>query len=243
MVLEFTNLGMRIMGVIGVPMFFIMGPVNCFFGGHAAKMDHLSYFSFGNISDGSSLYWIQAFVVWGVVFLVQSSLHKAQRNFLPLRFQWLRDLPNNRANTILIEGIPEAYQSDEALKLFFNKMFGGDDKIQSAYVVRKASELEAAWNSREAKKQTLQKARYKANKVNAVDADKEAAVALQDELAELDKEVAAQQLIVKSKGSILGPDGFHTASGFVTFSTRSDAALSLELQLGQDADDWQISLR
>merc|ERR1719199_2197408 len=55
--LEFMELGMRIMCWIGIPMFCVIGPVNALLGGHAAGSDRLSYFSFGNVAKGSSLYW------------------------------------------------------------------------------------------------------------------------------------------------------------------------------------------
>lgn len=242
MLLEFMNLGMKIMACIGIPMFFLMGPIHCVFGGHAAGEDHLSYFSFGNVTNGSRLYWIHAFVVWAVVLTVQSFVFKAQSSFLLLRFQWLRELPNPRANTILVEGIPPEHQSDEALKAYFDKMFGGVGKVTSSYVVRCAPELEALWRQWEDKKQALEKARFKARNANAVDADKVTVVALQDELADLERQVQTEQLKVKSKSSVAGPDGFHTSSGFVSFQDRSNATLALSMQLGQNADDWEISL-
>jgi hypothetical protein len=242
MLLEFTHLGMRVTALIGIPMFCIMGPINCFFGGHNAGPDHLSYFSFGNVVNGSDLYWIHALVVWAVVFAVQTSVYKAQRNFLPLRFKWLRELSNPRASTILVEGIPDDYQSDGELKVFFNKMFGGSDKVTSAYVVRSAPVLEAAWNSKEAKKQALEKARFKARQPNAVDADREGVVQLQDELAMIEKEVAAEQMKVKSKASTIGSDGYYASAGFVTFKDRSDAVLALNAQIGHDSDEWEVEV-
>lgn len=242
MLLTFMGLGMKIMAILGIPLLCILGPVHAIFGGHAAGSDHLSYLSFGNVENGSNLYWIHAFVVWAVVFTVQSCVYTAQKNFLPLRFRWLRELPNPRANTILVEGIPLAYQSDKTLKDFFEQMFGGSGKVLSTYVVRIAPELEARWNSREAKREAFQKARFKAQRADSGAADKEAAVALQDELAELEKEVMEEQLRVKSKSCLNGPDGFHASAGFVSFKDKSDAALALSMKLGVEADEWEVSL-
>eukprot|EP00411_Alexandrium_monilatum_P124574 CAMPEP_0175649124 /NCGR_PEP_ID=MMETSP0097-20121207/8683_1 /TAXON_ID=311494 /ORGANISM="Alexandrium monilatum, Strain CCMP3105" /LENGTH=64 /DNA_ID=CAMNT_0016955059 /DNA_START=30 /DNA_END=221 /DNA_ORIENTATION=- len=47
MLIEFTHLSMKIMTVLGVPIFLIEGPLNLIFGGNAAGEDHLSYLSFG----------------------------------------------------------------------------------------------------------------------------------------------------------------------------------------------------
>lgn len=242
MLLKFTELGMRITCMIGIPMFCFFGPMNAAFGGHAAGADRFSYFSFGNIAMGSNLYWIHAFVVWGVAFLVHDSIYRAQRRFLQWRFQWLRDLPNPRANTVLVEGIPEGHQSDEVLKNFFNQMFGDHDKVTSTYVVRSAPKLEEQWEKREAVKQSCAAARFKAMKVDAVDADKEELVKLQDKIAELDRVVGEEQQKVRSKSFFPGPDGYYTSSGFVTFREKSDALLALSMQLGEDAEQWEISL-
>jgi hypothetical protein len=242
MLLEFMHMAMKITAIIGVPMFCIMGPVHYLFGGHAAGDDRLSYLSFGNVEDGSNLYWLHACLVWGVVAIVQISIFKAQEKFLPLRFQWLQELPNPRANTILVEGIPSEYQSDAALKGFFERVFVARNAITSTYVVRNAPELESKWNSREALRQELEKARFRAQRVDAVDEDKESVVALQDELAQLTKEVEQEQKMVKGKSSTIGPDGYHASAGFVSFKDRSDAVLALSMTLSKDTDEWEVSI-
>lgn len=242
MLLGFTEFGMRITCLIGIPMFCLVGPINAAFGGQAAGADNFSFFSFGNIELGSNLYWLHAFVVWGVVFLVQASIYGAQKQFLKWRFQWLRDLPNPRANTVLVEGIPEGQQSDEALKIFFNQMFGDNHKVTSTYVVRSAPKLEEEWDKREAMKQSCAAARFKAMKADAVDADKVELVKLQDELSEQDRLVGEEQRKVRSKSFFPGPDGYYTSSGFVTFKEKSDALLALSMQLGEDVEQWEISL-
>jgi len=154
MLLEFCNMAMKILATIGVPMLCIMGPVNWIFGGNAAGEDRLSYLSFGNVVDGSQLYWIHACIVWCVLFVVHVYVFKAQKNFLGYRFQWLRELPNPRANTVLVEGIPQIeadgvlrYRTAAEVRSFFTSMFG-QDTVSSTYVVRKFPELEYAWDSR-----------------------------------------------------------------------------------------------
>merc|ERR1719343_460778 len=101
--------------------------MNYFFGGRAAGEDHLSYLSWGNVcatkalpspdthcdGKGSWLYWIHCLVVWGVVLCVQSTLYKAQAMFLRKRVLWLEKMADVRANTVMVEDIPENYRSDE----------------------------------------------------------------------------------------------------------------------------------
>merc|ERR1719210_507167 len=139
--IEFTHLSMKILSIIGIPMLCIRGPMNCIFGGNAAGQDHLSYLSFGNVQNGSWLYWVHAFVVWGVVITVQTNLYKAQTAFLPLRQSWLRTMAEIRSNTILVENIPPPQQSDQLLKTFFDELFPGG-KIKSAYVAKYIVKLE-----------------------------------------------------------------------------------------------------
>jgi hypothetical protein len=247
MVFEFTNLGMRIMGVIALAMFCVVGPMNLILGGHAAGSNYLINFSLGNVAVASPLYWGHALIVWCIVVIVQTSMHETQKVFLSLRQQWLRELPSPRATTILVEGIPPDYRSDEALASFFKKMFNNiganqaEDKVISAYVVRKAADLEETWNTMETKRLALKKAHFRAQKVNATPQDREIAVALQDELTELQKEVAVEQLKVKDRSSMAGEDGFYTSAGFVSFTRKSDAILALGMQCGEEADTWRIS--
>ncbi len=77
------------MARIGIPMILIIGPMNCAFGGQPAWAigDYLSSLSFGNFENRSWLYWVRAFVIWYVFFVVQVSLYNAQKDFLEKRFK------------------------------------------------------------------------------------------------------------------------------------------------------------
>jgi len=233
MLLEFCNLAMRIMVMIGFPMLCIMGPVNYVYGGDAAGEDHLSYLSFGNVVEGSQLYWIHACIVWGVVFTVQVSLYAAQRNFLRYRFQWLKELPKLRAHTVLVEGIPYEYQSAAKLKEFFTEMFGAN-KIASTYMVKKHAELETTWAAREANTTVLEKARFQE--------DLGKVAALEAEGSLLDTAVEQLQSDVKIKSWERGGKGYNTSTGFVSFADKTDVALALHLQFGEHLDNWEVSV-
>jgi len=251
MLLEFTHLCMRILAIIGLPTFFILGPLHYFFGGHAAGGDRLSYLSMGNIESGSWLYWIHAFAVWGVVFVVQTSVYAAQKQFLGLRFKWLRHMGNLRANTVLVEGIPSEHQSDAALKKFFEMIFPGD-KVECAYVAKDtkglvalAAELELARRSLEEGEAVdrktpgsplLMRETVMGGKVKAVDHWASEVQKLESKIEELRRRVK-QEAAAK-----VGPGGGNTSSGFVTFRSRCDAELALRLDgVSHDDEEFVIS--
>jgi hypothetical protein len=229
MLVQFMTLAMKIMATIGVPMFFIMGPINCFFGGHAAGDDHLSYLSFGNVVNGSQLYWIHACIVWAVVYIVSTSVLEAQDKFKDYRYRWLRTLPARRANTLLVENIPADYRSEKKLEKLFSDMFA---PVESAYIVKKDNDeggLEMLYAERMKKIQEMKKAEYKES------AGEEARL-LKAEIRELAEKIVARQKEVEKK-----PEDFATASGFVTFKETSSVDMALMVQIGDSAEDWELS--
>lgn len=233
LLLDFTMLAMRILAFIGAPMIFIMGPLHYIFGGFAAEKDHLSYFSMGNVKHGEGswawLYWVHAFVVWGVCFAVQVNIYSAMSKFLKLRYKWLRDQPEPRCTTVVVERIPEKYRSDEALKTFFNTMFEG--QVQEAYVVKDTSALEAAIARKEAAAAGAQKATVKEDITNV-------------EYYEKEKEAAQVQIVeerakVKEAAKEIG--GVNCSNGFVTFKDRSSAEIAKMVSMGPDVQEWAVS--
>jgi hypothetical protein len=236
MLLEFMDMGMRIMATIGVPMFLIMGPMHCLFGGHPAGEDHLSYLSFGNVVNGSWLYWIHGFIVWGVVAQVQHCIFAAQGEFLKRRHTWLRELPTPRANTVLVEGIPDEYQSETKLKEFFTQMFGAN-KVLSTYIVKVApAELRRWYGDKQSLVQNLEMAE--------ADGDSEPTI-----VARLNADIKAVDLKLKEEQDKLRklcettvPNDYTCASGFVSFKDCSDVALVMSVQLGENFDEWQTSI-
>jgi hypothetical protein len=265
MLLEFCNLCMKILAAIGAPMIFVMGSMNYFFGGRAAGEDHLSYLSFGNVcahdaipspdthcdGKGSWLYWIHALCVWGVVLFVQSSIYKAQEVFLKLRFKWLQELPELRANTIMVEEIPEAYRSDDALKAFFTAMLphttvtevhlARDTTVlhglvsQKTAATAKLQEAEAIWQKAGQKpdaKPTVREPTMGA-KVDSIDF-------WTKQIEQLSLEIKQEQARIKEASHQIG--GVNVSSGFVTFSKREDAEVALRLtNISADMQDWTLS--
>lgn len=238
MLLEFTKLAMRIMQTIGIPMLLIMGPIHCIFGGHPAGEDHLSYLSFGNVVNGSHLYWIHAFIVWGVVYCVCHFVAEAQSRFVDFRFRWLRELPCPRASTILVESIPEEYQSEAKLKQLFKDMF--DTEVLSTYIVKAAPQLEAKFEKREALIHEKKKASHKESQGESSAEERQRSVMIDKEIDQLNGEIKALQNEVRTKSAVPGNE-YLGSSGFVTFKDTSCVDLALMVQIGDSADEWEIS--
>jgi hypothetical protein len=122
--IEFCNVGIGILFRIALPATLVLCPLHFFFGGNrAADMgDNLSRIAMGNVVlQHPWMPYVHALFVWYVVFTTQGAIHRAMQNFLVRRSQWLKDLPNPQASTVLIEGIPEQYRSDVKLREFFEQ--------------------------------------------------------------------------------------------------------------------------
>merc|ERR1740123_201832 len=250
LLLEFLHLGMKILLCYGTPMLLIMGPMNCFLGGNAAGEDHLSYLSFGNVEWDSWLYWIHAFCVWGVVFSVQVLTYRAQERFLEMRFEWLRAMADVRANTVLVEDIPPQHRSDEALRKYFNKLFGG--KVKSAYCVKDVTTLAALEQQRQIARDALRLAEAKWQQAGGgEDARPTLKKSFMGErvdsiryytslLEELKPQIKAEKRRITEEAA-KGAGGVNLQNGFVTFTDRSTAEVALRLDLTPDQDEWCLS--
>lgn len=252
MLLEFSHLCIKILVIVGLPMFFIMGPINYTFGGHPAnkQLDNLSSLSFGNVENGSWLYWIHAFVIWYVVAAVQICVYGAQREFIQRRFDWLRRLAPLRANTVLVEGIPHEYQADSKLKAYFEVMIPGA-RVRDASVVKDTSALAALVSEREAAKDTLRKAEATweltgrdpgsrplvrsslfGHNVDSIDHYSSRL----KELAPMIK--MARETVLRMSQNV---GGVNMPCGFVTFHERWQAEVCLKLDCSFDNDEWVMS--
>jgi hypothetical protein len=244
LLLQFTEVCMRILIIIGIPLVFIEGPLNMFFGGNAAGLDYMSYLSFGNVEVGHPwLYNVHACFVWFVVLTVQTNLYAAQRRFLEQRYKWLKALPDMRANTLLIEGIPENYRSDKNIKEFFEKMMGAGT-VKDASVLKDTTEL----CKRVAEKDALELQLHEAKAAEPQDAVKISQ--LNDEIGKSKKAITDAQLEVRTtsaktvdgeNGAKL-PDPINLSKAFVTFKQSRSAQIALNLQFNSDSSVWVASV-
>jgi len=249
LLLEFSRFGMRVCMVIGVPLVFITCPLHYFCGGHVAGADRLSYFSIGNVQNGSWLYYVEAMITWATVITVCRMMILAQRRFISLRWSWMRTMAPLRANTVLVEGIPEEFQSDEELKKFFETMFPGD-KIKSTHCVKDTSALSVLLHK-------ISEAEAKLHEVKILN-EKDpahpqtfrsgcfgAAIDAEEHYSRIVEELRPQadtlRKTIVEASSKPGLEGYNCTTGFVTFHQRSDAELATRLtNISSDMTEWRI---
>jgi len=246
MMIEYTHWCMKLLLWIGVPMFFVIGPINCLFGGYAAGEDHLSYLSFGNVENGSNLYWMHAVVIWYVVIQVRRAVYGGMRDFLPKRTKWLRTLPKIRSHTILVESIPEEHQTEEKLAEFWKKLLP-HATITNTYIAKDTSELksriavkDAAVTSLQAAEKELEKSGERPTiKESYFGERKDAIEHWQQKIEEAKQSIKEERDRIKEDAKT--PEGVNSSSGFITFGSSSDAELALRLSgISHDSDAWEL---
>lgn len=257
LLLEFMHLAMKILGVLMIPNLFIMGPCHMFLGGNRAGDDRLSYLGMANVVDGSNLYWAHCVVVWISVWIVQHHIYSAMREFMPLRFTWMKQMPEPRSRTVLVENIQEDHRSDAELNKYFTEMLRGDDGggdiIESAYVIKNTQDgLIAKAKQHEEWCDMLDQERKKKEDTGEDPEITEIGVRfgekvksiphLEAKLAEL--EAAAEEerkdiLKIVEEGKT---NDIYTANGFVTFKHRRDMEIAMRLQYTPDEDTFVVSV-
>merc|ERR1740138_947713 len=184
MLLKYTEMSMKMLLILGIPLGFGFIPMYEVAGGDAAGNDYLSYAGIGNVVYNTTLdpphlpmkhkyvewlpkvqwiYWLNAFAVWATVIYIQWELFTQMRMFMVRRKRWLLAMPKPRATTLLVEGLPDGPDgccTDKALKERFESLFG-EGSVANAFVVKKIRPLEAmieAWRSLNAEKKQAQAA-------------------------------------------------------------------------------------
>lgn len=247
MFIEFSNLAVRMLVTIGLPMAAVLCPLHHFFGGHVEKgVDKLSKVGMGNIDQevgGRWFYWVHACFVWYVVVLALRQIFIAQEKFLERRYEWLLKMPMPRSSTVMVEGIPEECCNDAALKAHFEEMFPG--QVTSAYVVRHTANLvslvdayncvershaeaefewQASGNSSESRPQCRDG--VFGNMVDKID-------------FQMKQKSVAAEAVKKERLELADPRNasrVYASSGFVTFENERDAAVALCVKMC--ADDY-----
>ena len=233
MLLQFTELCMRILLIIGIPLVCIEGPLNMFFGGNAAGLDYMSYLSFGNVEVGHPwLYYVHACFVWFVVLTVQINVYAAQTKFLKLRYEWLKGLPELRSTTLLVETIPEKHRSDANLKKFFENMMGAGS-VNACNVVKDTTELYKRVQQKDALSLQLEEVGDDRSKVPQLEADIKQA---NEDIVALRTAVRAQatKTVDNADGEKV-PDPVNLSKAFVTFKQPRQAQICLNLQFNSDS--------
>merc|ERR1740138_1582037 len=119
-------------------------------------------------------------------------LYTAMRGFLQKRKDWLMVMPNPRGTTVLVEGIPEEFRSDDELKTYFNKIF---DKpvVKEAIIVKYTAELLKKIKARDALQTQIQQLKHTLSTTPDDAAAKAALQTKEEELKTAEKEVVEAQ--------------------------------------------------
>jgi hypothetical protein len=161
--IEILNFSLKTLIVLAAPLVCILCPLHFSFGG-AGYTDFLTTTSMANVVEGSWLYWVHALTVWYVIVVVQRIAYKAQEDFLPRRFKWLKTLPRPTSSTVMVEGIPPRYCSESALRKYFSEMFPGNT-IETAHVAMHTEELTRLMQGLHEEQLALERAEHAANRI------------------------------------------------------------------------------
>jgi len=243
MLIEFNVLCMKMCAIIGIPMNLIMGPLNMWAGGWAAN-NRLNYWSMANIAHGSWLFWAHALAVWCVVLGVHVSVFSAMDQFILHRYAWLRKMNDLRARTVMVEGIPPDYRSDEEFRRLFSTMF--ENMVESVYVVKCTPTLFPLWTKLREKMACLREAEARWEHEHKDPSKRPVDPVKGDLIDYYDREVAAVTKLVEHERDIIEVEsqqvgGVNTSSGFVTFTKRRYAQLALDVRYSQNQDVYVVS--
>jgi len=221
----------------------IMGPLNMWAGGWAAN-NRLNYWSMANIAHGSWLFWAHALAVWCVVLGVHVSVFSAMDQFILHRYAWLRKMNDLRARTVMVEGIPPDYRSDEEFRRLFSTMF--ENMVESVYVVKCTPTLFPLWTKLREKMACLREAEARWEHEHKDPSKRPVDPVKGDLIDYYDREVAAVTKLVEHERDIIEVEsqqvgGVNTSSGFVTFTKRRYAQLALDVRYSQNQDVYVVS--
>jgi len=245
MLLEFCSLCVRILTFTAVPMLTIAAPLHMLVGG--ASADRLSRLGIGNVIDGHWLCWLHGVLVWYVVAGVEYFVLSAQHAFLDRRCRWLRRMPAPQSRTVLVEGIPPEFCSDQALTKKFQDMFG-DDRVEGAVVVKHTEQLLDLIAQERSAREALHRAEFQWEKdgrdplrrpnFHSIVGECKDSIDYYEGL----KREASEAIAVERRRLADAAKDVNSSSAFVSFTCRRDQELALMVDITFDADEFVISL-
>lgn len=250
MILEFFHLGMKLFALLMVPMILIMAPLHVVFG--RPSDDYLGVHEISNLEDGHWLFWIHALLVWYVVLVTLFLVTNAQKGFLEPRYAWLEAMPDPRATTILVEGIPWNLATDRRLADYFNRVFLDKElhehqvAVEEVHVVKQTQQLAKDIAVMKEDVKRLERARKSGkpelinelqtkldNDKNKVQADRELIFKQIEDIEE--KERKGEEVTEEEISAV------YSNAGFVTFKRRHDSEMALRLLYTQDDGEFECS--
>mmetsp|Transcript_82413 Transcript_82413/g.260092 ORF Transcript_82413/g.260092 Transcript_82413/m.260092 type:complete len:590 (-) Transcript_82413:98-1867(-) len=209
------------------------------------EVDSLSRFGMANIArEQAWMHWLHAGIVCLVTLVVEHLLWTAKESFLERRFRWLRAMPAPRSTSILVLNVPPQYCSDGELRAFFSRMFP-PEVIHKVHVVRKTETLlywVRTWHSFEKAQEEArfswekqgQRPRHYVFGLGEVDSIDYYEGCKGEALGKIRSE--RQRLREAATSPPDGPDlSVYAANAFVTFTSRREADIALQLQYTADS--------
>lgn len=290
--LEFHKFCLKVLMIIGPVVMLVLCPAHYYLGsrvwydpglGEVREMD--SYSRLGmktltapwhapdfvvheGLTAGASnelLCWIHVAVVFFVVIVTVRMIRDAQKKFLDIHFNWLKEVSAPRSTTVLVHNIPNKLRSDEAIFSYFAALFSSQ-AIKRAYVVRdtdwKHRHLHAKVESLESRLRSLEEAqllsrsaepsmvresvhRVRLSLRSALTGlpnhEDEAIAALRDSLEQASKDFEAHRAEVEDKAQS-GDLAICSTTAFITFSSRRWCKLAIRQQLMTDRNTMRMNL-
>lgn len=241
--LEFRRLIWRIFAVIGAMLAVVLLPMHYEAHKDSEMLDILSIFDIGRDPLPDWMLWVHAVMVWFVVGASSWTIALAQEHFTERRYQWLKEIPFPRANTVLVRNIPAMYRSDAALLQYFTNVFNDKDAVERAYVVRRTGQLPRQVKNLKAAKLEVLHAKQHWEEAGSERETPEwfYLQRCEQRVKTITKEVADAQGRLKDAAA-RGDPLVCTSTGFVTFNTELTARLASREQYTRDVTDFQISM-
>jgi len=232
MLIEFSNLTMRMMLVIGIPQWLVLVPFYAFDGGNPAGADSLSHIGLSNVERNHWMYWLVALFVWYVVIVVQLLIFRTHmKDFLPRRKRWLMSMPLPRSNTVLVQNIPVAFRSHAELAGFFTRIFG-EGSVTHCCIVKDTSDLRQAIDDKVSCSQELHEREIAWDKAGEADEEQRASLQARLQAAEAKVEKLREDTIASEKGL--------SSSAFVTFKDQQQSIMALSMKYTEDDQEFVI---
>jgi len=207
---------------------------NVWYAGNVETLEEENY-----IDDVQWIWYVLALYTWFVVLFVMGTLWENYQRFLKLRKRWLKGQPPPQCTTMLVELLPmpppplewpdkeqegddeededddtkRQYWDDDYLKAYFEKLF--PDQIESAYVVRKASDL-----------------------IALVDQYAEECPAGGDNLPALREAIQEAQEDLEERKTER-PGDYYSCNSFATFKTTNDRDAAIYQKLKEGPDHYE----
>ncbi|CAJ1372689.1 unnamed protein product, partial [Effrenium voratum] len=247
LMLDFISLCIQILMRVGVVGCCVLTPLHLFFGWGGPDVPSLSRLGMSNVIISHPwLYYVHGLFVAYVCWVVKSAVYTAQEGFLERRFKWLKRLPHPRSRTVMVEGIPEAFKSDEKVREFFGKALSLD-VVEEVHLVKKTKHLEYLVSVRQKLADAKQQAEFQFEKegerpthhhveVGKVPKKVDSIEFYAEEVKDTENSISEEYNKIMSAEGTANCD-----NAFVTFKTRKACEMAKELDFSSDADAWVIS--